>query len=153
MMSSLAFGRSAVVLAAVLSVCLFLGCTKDKDTQAGKAAEPAKVVQPAPPGTIRASHILFAYQGSGVPGATRTKEQALKSAQEILARAKAGEDFGELANTYSDDGGGQGGGDLGFFRKGQMVRPFEEAAFALRPGQISDIVETQFGYHIILRTQ
>lgn len=153
MMSSCASSRVAMLLVAMLSICLLLGCTKDKETQAGKEAEAPKVVQPAPPGTVRASHILFAYQGSGVAGVTRSKEEALKLAQEILARAKAGEDFAELANTYSDDGGGEGGGDLGFFGRGRMVRPFEDAAFRLRPGQISGIVETQYGYHIIMRTQ
>lgn len=152
-MKSTAMDRGLVLFVTLLSVCLLLGCTKDKDTQAGKAAESPKVVQPAPPGTVRASHILMAYQGSGVPGVTRGKEEALKLAQEILARAKAGEDFAMLANTYSDDGGGEGGGDLGFFGRGRMVKPFEDAAFALKPGQISGIVETQYGYHIIKRTQ
>lgn len=153
MMSSLVLRRGVVVLVMMLSMCLVVGCTKDKETQASKEAEAPKVVQPAPPGTVRASHILFAYQGSGVPGVTRSKEEALKLAQEILARAKAGEDFAELANTYSDDGGGQGGGDLGFFGRGRMVKPFEDAAFALKPGRISGLVETQYGYHIIMRTQ
>jgi len=153
MMSSLAVSRGVALLVMILSICLLVGCTKDKDTQAGKPAESPKVVQPAPPGTVRASHILFAYQGSGVPGVTRGKEDALKLAEEILARAKKGEDFAELANAYSDDGDGEGGGDLGFFGRGRMVKPFEDAAFGLKPGKISGIVETQYGYHIIKRTQ
>jgi hypothetical protein len=153
MMSSLAVSRGVALLVVILSICLLAGCTKDKDKQAGKPAESSKVVQPAPPGTVRASHILFAYQGSGVPGVTRGKEEALKLAEEILARAKKGEDFAELANAYSDDGDGEGGGDLGFFGRGRMVKPFEDAAFGLKPGKVSGIVETQYGYHIIMRTQ
>ncbi len=77
--------------------------------------------------------------------------EAMATAQEVLERAKAGEDFSELAKEYSDDpGSAPEGGELGWFGRGVMVTPFEDAAFALQPGEISDIVETQFGYHIIL---
>ena len=64
-------------------------------------------------------------------------------------RAKAGEDFAALAKQYSKDARPRSGGDLNFFRRGQMVPAFEAAAFALKPNQISDVVESQFGFHII----
>jgi parvulin-like peptidyl-prolyl isomerase len=71
----------------------------------------------------------------------------------VLARARAGEDFAKLAQENSDDGSKEQGGDLGFFQRGRMVPDFEQAAFALKPGGISDVVTTQFGYHVIKATE
>lgn len=95
---------------------------------------------------VRARHILIRVE-EGADEAT--KAAARQRAEAVLARAKAGEDFAALATESSDDSSAARGGDLGFFRRGLMVPPFEEAAFAMQPGEISDIVETQFGYHVI----
>jgi parvulin-like peptidyl-prolyl isomerase len=79
-----------------------------------------------------------------------TKEEAQKKAQALLDRIRKGEDFAKLAKENSDDPGSKTkGGDLDFFSKGDMVPQFDEVAFKLSPGQVSDLVETQFGFHII----
>ncbi|HEY9284981.1 MAG TPA: peptidylprolyl isomerase, partial [Pyrinomonadaceae bacterium] len=70
-------------------------------------------------------------------------------ADEVLRRVRAGEDFGELAKQFGGDGTKDKGGDLGWFKRGAMVKQFEDVAFTLQPGQVSDVVETEFGYHII----
>jgi len=78
-----------------------------------------------------------------------TKDERAK-AEEILRRVRAGEDFAKLADEFTEDPSGRGrGGDLGWFGRGVMVKPFEDAVFALKPGELSGIVETQFGFHII----
>src|SRR5690606_24013284 len=89
------------------------------------------------PEQVRASHILV-------------DEKA--KAEELLAQLKNGADFAELAKEHSKDGSAAQGGDLDYFGRGRMVAPFEEAAFALNVGEISDVVESQFGFHIIKLT-
>jgi parvulin-like peptidyl-prolyl isomerase len=96
------------------------------------------------------------YQGSmRAPGnITRSRDEARTRAQEALRRARRGEDFARLAGEFSDEPGAAArGGDLNRFGHGAMVPQFEQAAFALQVNQISDLVETPFGFHVIKRTE
>jgi parvulin-like peptidyl-prolyl isomerase len=101
---------------------------------------------------VRASHILLMYQGSQRSSATRSKDDAKAHLEEIKQEIDQGGDFAALAKEHSDCPSGANGGDLQTFGRGQMVKPFEDAAFALEVGQTSDIVETPFGFHLIQRT-
>lgn len=97
--------------------------------------------------SVRASHILLRTS----PDSTeQEKANIRKKMESILQEARKGANFAELAKKYSQCPSAQQGGDLQYFTRGQMVQPFDDVAFALKPGEISDIVETQFGYHIIL---
>jgi parvulin-like peptidyl-prolyl isomerase len=105
---------------------------------------------------VGARHVLVMHTGSQRAPAniTRSRDAARARAQDVLNRARQGEDFAALARRFSDEpGASTGGGDLGVFGHGQMVPPFERAAFALGLGEISDIVESDFGFHVIKRTQ
>jgi peptidyl-prolyl cis-trans isomerase SurA len=96
---------------------------------------------------IKALHILAAFKDST---GTTDSVKALAKIKDVEARIKAGEDFKELAKKYSDDpGSGKRGGDLGKFERGKMVMEFDDAAFKLNKDEISSIIKTQFGYHII----
>lgn len=103
---------------------------------------------------VRARHILIRAAGSPAPAQPGKKEltdaEALAKAQEIRKKLVDGADFAQLASTESDDAGSKArGGDLNFFKHGQMVAPFEQAAFSMKVGEISEPIKTQFGYHII----
>lgn len=100
---------------------------------------------------VRASHILFMVP----PGAAAATKQEIRSkALGVLAQAKNGEDFAELARKYSEDpGSAPSGGDLNWFMRGQMVPEFDQVVFSLREGEIGELVETQFGFHIIKVTE
>jgi parvulin-like peptidyl-prolyl isomerase len=110
---------------------------------------------PGGPEHIAARHILITYAGSAkeVPGATRTEADARALAEKIAAEAKApGADFSALAQQYTEEPGGkERSGDLGRFGRGQMVPAFEKVAFALKVGEISGIVPSPFGFHVIQR--
>jgi peptidyl-prolyl cis-trans isomerase D len=98
------------------------------------------------PEQVRARHILIAVPANAAP---QQKQAARAKAEDILKQLKAGADFAKLARQYSDDPGSKNnGGELGYFSQGEMVKPFAEAAFRLRPGEMT-IAETQFGFHVI----
>jgi len=101
---------------------------------------------------VRASHILLMYAGSARSTATRTKQEARSQIDEIKAQLADGAEFGALAQQRSDCPSASAGGDLGVFGRGQMVKAFEDTTYALEVGATSDVIETDFGFHIIQRT-
>jgi peptidyl-prolyl cis-trans isomerase C len=96
--------------------------------------------------SVRASHILIRVDEKADAA---TKKKARAEIESVLKQAKAGADFGKLAQEHSQDGSAAQGGDLNYFAKGQMVPAFDKVAFELKPGQLSGVVTTQFGYHVI----
>lgn len=129
------------------------GASKPSAPGAAEASAESEAGQPV---EIAARHLLVAYQGAlrASPSVTRSKPEAEARAKEALARAKAGEDFAALVKEFSDEpGAGERGGSLGRFQRGMMVPAFEKAAFKLAPGEVSDLIETQFGFHVIQRTE
>jgi peptidyl-prolyl cis-trans isomerase D len=103
----------------------------------------SNIEQYSTPEQVRASHILLKTEG-------KDDAAVKKQAEDLLKQAKAGADFGELAKKYSEDeASAKNGGDLDYFTRGKMVAEFDAVAFALQPGQLSDVVKSQFGYHII----
>jgi hypothetical protein len=160
-----------------LAFTLLLPCCADLTAPGNGAPPPAPEETPAPTGQadappspppapspsapseeqkVAASHVLIQYKGAlrAGPSITRSKEEAKKLAAEVAAKAKKGQDFAGLAKQYSDEPGAKDrAGSLGKFSKGQMVKPFADAAFALKPGEVSGVVETDFGFHVIKRTE
>jgi peptidyl-prolyl cis-trans isomerase C len=104
------------------------------------------------PEQVRASHILI-RPDPNIVDANAAKAKALAKAKDLLKQVKAGADFATLAKENSDCPSKVKGGDLGFVERGSMVPEFEDAAFGMQPGQVSGVVETQFGQHIIKVTE
>jgi len=115
----------------------------DEETKAYYDANSGKFKQPE---QIKARHILIKIDANASETQKAEARQEIKAIQQKLQN---GGDFASLAKEYSQGPSSVKGGDLGFFGRGQMVKPFEDAAFALKPNETSDIVETQFGYHLI----
>ena len=138
-------------------------------TSAAKPPPPAPQAAPTPsatasaqdkpadkPESVAAQHVLVAYKGAKNAPATvkRSKEEAKKRAEEVATKAKAGEDFTALVKEYSDDAATLDRlGSVGKFKADGMVKPFSDAAFALKVDGVSDPVETPFGFHVIKRNQ
>jgi NIMA-interacting peptidyl-prolyl cis-trans isomerase 1 len=117
---------------------------------------PASAPLPGPNDAIIAQHVLVAYKGAkrAPKTVTRTKAQAKARAQEALAKVRAGTAFEDVVDTYSDDAASVDRlGSVGKFHRGDMDPAFGAAAFALHVNEVSDVVETPFGFHIIKRTQ
>jgi hypothetical protein len=125
--------------------------------QAQRPAPPMQQPMPQQQGEMfGAKHLLVMYKGSmrAPDNISRSKDEAKARAEEARKKAKAGTKFEDLVKEYSDEpGAGQRGGDLGKFPKGRMVGPFQDAVEKTKVGEVSDLVETPFGYHVILRTQ
>ena len=115
----------------------------DEETKSYYDANPQLFQQPE---QVKASHILIKVDANATDA---QKAEARKKIKEVQQKVQKGEDFATLAKTYSEGPSGPRGGDLGYFRRDQMVKPFEAAAFSLKLNETSDIVETRFGYHLI----
>ncbi len=139
--------------------------TKEETTTTTKPVEPTKAPTPTPPmpqqpqaprEMFAAKHLLVMYKGGrrAPEGITRTKDEAKARATEAQKKAKDGKiKFEELVKEYSDEPkAGERGGDLGTFPKGSMVPEFQAGLEKIKVGEISDVVETPFGFHVILRT-
>jgi NIMA-interacting peptidyl-prolyl cis-trans isomerase 1 len=108
------------------------------------------------PVEIGARHVLVMHENSQQKpeGITRTRDEALARAKECLLKLRGGADFTEMVREYTDEpNGAERGGDLGVFKREVMVKAFSEPAFRLKVGQISEVVETSYGWHIIKRTR
>ena len=128
----------------------------DKPTGGNESSTASSSTEPT---QVRASHILCKHSKSRRPASwrceniTMSKEEALKELQAIRESIVNGKQkFEIIASQRSDCGSAQKGGDLGYFTRGQMQKPFEDAAFSLQVGELSGIVDTDSGVHIILRT-
>ncbi|CAM8912208.1 unnamed protein product [Rhodiola kirilowii] len=137
--------------------------SSSNNNSTSRDVKPKPSASPSPGSKVRAGHILIKHQGSrrkaswrdpdGAVIAKRTRDSAvaqLKSLREDIVSGKA--KFEDVASRVSDCNSAKRGGDLGSFRRGQMQKPFEEATLALKIGEISDIIDTDSGVHIIKRT-
>jgi NIMA-interacting peptidyl-prolyl cis-trans isomerase 1 len=118
--------------------------------------EAERKAEEAQPKQIRARHVLVMHKASqrAPEGITRSRAEARERAAECLAKIRAGAAFEAMVTEYSDEpGAGARAGDLGPFNKNAMVKPFADAAFRLRVGEISELVETPYGFHVIQRTE
>lgn len=175
--------RSATILLIELALFAVLACDDKKPaTEDAPSAPASSLTAPAPPpepaapsasaeaapkvpngeaapkvpDAIAAQHVLVAYKGAkgAAKSVTRAKADAKKRAEEVVAKAKGGADFSALVAEYSDDPGSKERmGSVGKFTRDKMTKPFSDAAFALAVDEVSDVVESDFGFHVIKRNQ
>jgi parvulin-like peptidyl-prolyl isomerase len=149
--------------AATMGVSTTASATRTEDVARGDGTSPilpsagaTSSAEPALPDTIIAQHVLVAYRGAkrAPKGVTRTKVEAKARANEVVSKIRSGTSFEDAVKTYSDDSSSVDRvGSLGKFHKSDMDPAFGNAAFALKVGEVSDAVETPFGFHVIKRTQ
>ena len=134
--------------------------TEKKRKRQSDAQEEDEKAEKGEPQRVRCAHILVKHSGSRNPSSwqtpdkkiTRTEEQAIAHLRSLrMLMTNGARTFDEVAKTMSDCKSAQRGGDLGWFPRGKMQKPFEEAAFQLKVGQLSDLVRTDSGWHVILR--
>lgn len=150
-------------IAALAAVALLIPACGEAPAPEQAAAPPVEDIPADIPETatevqevtsVGASHILVGYAGSQVQGLSRSREEAMELITGIQRRIADGEmTFAQAASEFSDCPSGRDGGALGVFGRGAMVAEFDQAVFALGVNEVSGIVETQFGYHLIHRTQ
>jgi peptidyl-prolyl cis-trans isomerase C len=139
--------RNNIIQQVIATAIQAVGAVEQADIQAFYDANPAYFQSGE---QVAARHILISTEGLTT---AEQKAEALGRAQAIRDEVTEGADFAAVAREKSEGPSAPNGGDLGSFGRGQMVAPFEEAAFSLAPGAISEVVETQFGYHIIQVTE
>ncbi|MEW6744091.1 MAG: peptidylprolyl isomerase [Planctomycetota bacterium] len=127
------------------------GTPHEGAARAGAVAAPPK--EEAPPERIRASQIRFGFVGARDYDGKTAKERAHEAADQTLLELHAGADFAGLAEERSDDASREHGGDLGTFARDEIHPRIAEAVFKLAVGKITDIIETEYGFHILKRTQ
>jgi len=166
------FHRGGPALAAVFAL-LLAGCTTlatspewvggglavsapVREAEEDARAQRELAVASSQPSKIDAKHILVMHAGSRQKpdSIVRTREEARARAQEALLKIRGGADFDAVVTEYTDEpGGAKRLGELGPFDRTQMVKPFSDAAFGLKVGEVSEVIETPYGYHIIKRTK
>lgn len=147
---------------ALLALLVFAACSSSEEAPAPEPAVEAPAAEAPPPGPrvppttdrrFAARHVLVSWSGAvnALPNVQRTREEARARAEEARGKVLAGTDFAQVARAWSDDSTASRGGDLGGFEAGTMVAPFEAALRELRVGEVSRVVETPFGFHVIER--
>jgi peptidyl-prolyl cis-trans isomerase NIMA-interacting 1 len=159
------FGPAVALLVAVGAAC---SKTEPPPPPAANAAATPSLAPPAPaptpsakvdepvPDSVAVQHVLIAYRGAKNAPKTmkRSKAEAKKLAEQVVTEARGGGDFSDLAVRYSDDPGAKASrGNLGKRKRDAFVPAFADAAFRLKEGEVSDVVETEFGFHVIKRNQ